>query len=253
MKIKKKAAKKKETATVTETERLHSLYDDLTFKVEDSFDKNRTVIFASISVLVVLCAGAIIYYFMSGRWNKEASVLESAAYNYYVEGDYKDAVSSYQKIIDKYSSGGNAPIAMYYLGNSYLSMGQTDEAIKTYQKIIEKYKSEKTVLPLAYINLGYAYMNKKDYTSAISVFKQVSSLGNSLVADRAVYETALAYEASGDKASAKERYEYLKKAYPNSPWTQDAIAKLNKIQGNAVTIQQQPGNQPVKIEPKGKK
>lgn len=253
MKIKKKATQKKDNVTETETERLHSLYDDLTFKVEDSFEKNRNIILASVSVLVVLCIGVIIYYYMSGRWNKEASALESTAYNYYVEGDYKNAISSYQKIADKFSSGKNAPIALYYLGNSYLGVGQTDEAVKTYQKIIEKYKSEKTVFSLAYINLGYAYMNKKDYANAISVFKQVSSLGNSLVADRAVYETALAYEASGDKASAKERYEYLKKAYPNSPWTQDAVAKLNKIQGNVVTPQLQPGNQPVKIEPKGKK
>ncbi|MDD5434052.1 MAG: tetratricopeptide repeat protein [Nitrospira sp.] len=253
MKIKKKSAIKKDTVTETETERLQGLYDDLTFKVGDSFEKNRTIILASVSVLVVLCIGVIIYYYMSGRWNKEASALESTAYNYYVEGDYKDAISSYQKIVDKFSSSKNAPIALYYLGNSYLGMGQTDEAIKAYQKIIEKYKSEKTVFPLAYINLGYAYMNKKDYANAISVFKQISLFGNSLVADRAVYETALAYEASGDKASAKERYEYLKKAYPNSPWTQDAIAKLNKIQGIAVTPQPQSVSQPAKIEPKGKK
>lgn len=245
MKIKKKAPKKNETVAGTETERLQGLYDDLSFKVEKKFEKNRFVIFAAIAVIVVIGIGILGYRYMSHRWNKEASALESTAYNYYVDGNYKDAINTYQKIVEKYSSSDNAPVAMYYLGNSYLGLGQNDEAIKTYQKVIEKFKNEKTIFPLAYINLGYAYMNKKDYASAISAFKQVSSLGNSLVADRAVYESALAYEATGDKVSAIERYEYLKKIYPDSPWAQDAASKLNKIQGP--TAQQQPQH-PVTLE-----
>lgn len=252
MKIKKKASPKKETAGVSETDKLQTIYEDLSFKAGDAFEKNRTVIFTSIAVLVVLCFGVLIYLYMSSKWDKEASALEGTAYTHYTDGNYKDAVSSYQKIVEDYSSSGNAPVAVYYLGNSYLGLGHADEAIKTYQKIIEKYKNEKTVLSLTYINLGYAYMNKKDYTGAISAFKQASLPGTSLVADRAVYETGLAYEASGDKVSATERYEYLKKTYPNSPWSQDAAAKLNKIKGNT-TAQQQPANQPASIEIKGKK
>lgn len=252
MKIKKKASLKKETVGLSETDKLQTIYEDLSFKAGDAFEKNRTVIFASAAVFIVLCIGVLIYFYMSSKWDKEASALEGTAYNYYTDGNYKDAVSSYQKIVEKYSSSGNASVAVYYLGNSYLGLGQADEAIKTYQKIIEKYKNEKTISTLTYINLGYAYMNKKDYAGAISAFKQASSPGTSLVADRAVYETALAYEASGDKVSATERYEYLKKTYPNSPWSQDAVAKLNKIKGNTAA-QQQPVNQPARIDIKGKK
>ncbi len=235
MKIKKKVPKEKEV--VTETERIHDLYEGLSFKFEDIFDKYRSVIIGAIIVIVVAVIGVFGYRFLSGKWDKEAAALESTAYNYYIEGNYKEAISTYQKIVEKYSSGDNAPIAMYYLGNSYLGSGQTGEAINTYQKVIEKYKNEKTILPLALINLGYAYMNNKDYPNAISAFKEAASTGNSLVADRAVYETALAFEASGDKTSAIERYEYLKKTHPNSPITQDAVAKLNKIQGIAAIPQ----------------
>lgn len=252
MKIKKKTSTKKETAGVSETDKLQNIYEDLSFKAGDAFEKNRTAIFASTAVLAALCIGVLIYFYMSGKWDKEATALEGTAYNYYTDGNYKDAVSSYKKIVEKYPSSGNAPIAVYYLGNSYLGLGQADEAIKTYQKIIEKYKNEKSVSALTYINLGYAYMNKKDYSGAISAFKQASLPGASLVADRAVYETGLAYEASGDKVSATERYEYLKKTYPNSPWSQDAVAKLNKISGNTAA-QPQPANQPASIEIKGKK
>lgn len=236
MKIKKKLPKQMEA--VTETERINSLYEDVSFKFGDIFEKNRPVIIAVIVVIVVAVIGFFGYRFLSGKWDKEASSLEGTAYKYYVEGNYKDAATSYLKIVEKYSSADNAPIAMYYLGNSYLGLGQNDEAIKAYQMVIEKFKKEKTILPLAWINLGYAYMNKKDYTSAISAFKQAASTGNSLVADRAVYETALAFESSGDKTSAIERYEFMKKTHPNSPITQDAVARLNKIQGNTPVPQQ---------------
>lgn len=252
MKIKKKAPKQKEN--ITETERMQDLYEDLSFKFEDIFEKYRAVIIIAIVVIVAGGIGILGYRFLSGKWDKEASALESTAYNYYVEGKYKEAIASYQKITESYSSSDNAPIAMYYLGNSHLGLGQNDEAIMTYQKVIEKYKNEKTILPLAWINLGYAYMNKKDYANAISAFKQAATAGNSLVADRAVYETALAFEASGDKTSAIERYEYMKKTYPNSPLTQDAVAKLNKIQGVTAVVPPQPVlNQPAKIEVKEKK
>ncbi|MBI5192572.1 MAG: tetratricopeptide repeat protein [Nitrospirae bacterium] len=252
MKIKKKAPKQKEV--VTESERVQNLYDDLSFKFEDIFSKYSSAIIAAIVIIIVVGLGVLGYRYMSGKWDKDASALESTAYNYYVEGNYKEAITAYQKITEKYSSSDNAPVAMYYLGNSYLGLGQNDEAIKTYQKAIEKYKNEKTIIPLAWTDIGYAYMNKKDYANAISAFKQAATAGNSLVADRAVYETALAFEASGNKTSAVERYEYLKKVYPNSPLTQDAVAKLNKIQGNTPVLQPpQVVNQPAKIEVKEKK
>lgn len=239
MKIKKKVPKKKD---LLETEELRGIFYDLFSKVRQAISSYRSVAITSLSVVVIFCIAATVYYYLLTKWDKEAYVIENRAYNYFLEGDYQKALSTYQEILQEYSTGSSVPIAMYYLGNSYLGLGQVDQAIQTYQKFIEKYRNQETILPLVYINLGYAYMNKKDYNNAISAFKEAASLKGSMVADRAVYETARIYESSGDKVSAMERYEYLKKTYPASPWTQDATAKLSPRLGKEqeVTTEKHP-------------
>lgn len=242
MKIKKKAQRKKDIKDiVVETEEIQGFLQDLLIRFRHSFDRYRAIfiaILAGVVLLFIIVAG---YYYLTLKWDKEASVLENLAYTSYIEGDYQKAISMYQEILDKYSNSRSTPVSMYYIGNSYLALGQADQAIAAYNKFIEEYDDQDTILPLVSLNLGYAYLNKRDYNNAISSFKQASALKGSLVADRAAYEAARTYEASGDKVSAIERYEYLVKTFPNSPWSQDASAKLNKVQDGTIKEQQQDG------------
>lgn len=246
MKIKKKVQRKKDIKDiVVETEEIQGLLQDLLFRLSQAFERYRTIVLASIVAIVILVILGVGYYYLSLKWDREASVLESSAYNFYTEGNYQKAISLYQEVLDKHSGSESATVALYYIGNSYLASGEAGKAIGTYNKFIEDHDDQDTILPLVYLNLGYAYLNMRDYNNAISAFKEASTLKGSLVIDRAAYETARVYETSGDKVSAIERYEYLVKTYPNSPWSQDASAKLSKVQGSVpgVPEDQQQNNQ----------
>ena len=230
MKIKKRVPKKKE---VLEAEEIQGMLRGVFSKAKETLERYRLLVIALLSGAIILIIAVAVYYHLTSGSEKEASLLGYKAYNYYTEGDYNLALSSFQEIINKYSRSSSAPIALYYSGNSYLGLGQYEEAIQAYRKFAEKYPGQEAILPLVYINLGHSYMNKKDYNNAISAFKQVLTLKDSAISDRAVYETARAYEASGDNLSAVERYEYLTKTYPASPWSQDAKAKLDKASGSS--------------------
>jgi len=233
VKIKKKVKRKKDIKDiVVETAEIQGLLQDLLFRLSQVFERYRTLVLASIAAIVILIILGVGYHYLSLRWDREASVLEGSAYSSYTEGNYQKSISLYQEVLDKYSGSESAPVAMYYIGNSYLASGQSEKAIGTYNKFIKDHDDQVIILPLVYLNLGYSYLNMKDYNNAISAFKQASALKGSLVADRAAYESARVYETAGDKVSAIDRYEYLVKTYPNSPWSQDASAKLNKVQGN---------------------
>ena len=104
---------------------------------------------------------------------------------------------------------------------------------RTYNEFIINIQTTR-LYSLVYLNLGSVYMNKKDYNSAVSAFKNVLTLKDSLVSDRAVYEMAKAYEASGDSVNAIERYEYLTKTYPASSWSQEAKSRLSKVKGDVL-------------------
>lgn len=239
MKIKKRSPKKKDALKTGE---IQSILQDILARVFQNVEKYRSAALASLSALIILGIAVGVYFYLSQKWDREASSLESRAYNHYIEGDYQGALSAYQDLVDNYSRSSSIPVALYYLGNSHLGLGQTDQAIHAYQRFIEKHRGNDTILPLVYMNLGYAYMGKKDYSNAISAFKEASTLKNSLIADRAVYETARAYEISGDMVSAVERYKYLARTYPSSPWSQAASSKLNKDQ--AVAPEARPQNKP---------
>ena len=226
--IKRRVPKKKDIA---ETEEIQSAMFGLVSRAGRTFQKYRLVSLISLILLIALSIGAAAYYYLCQKWDKEAAALQDTAYNYYLEENYKEALSKYQEIVKDYSDAKGAATAMYYIGNSHLALGELDQAITAYQEIIGKHSDQATILPLVYLNLGSAYVGKKDYSNAITAFNQASTLKDSPVADRGVYEIARVHEISGDKVAAIERYQYLIKTFPNSPWKQDASARLNKIQG----------------------
>lgn len=231
MKIKKRIPRKKEGPY--DTEDLQGILQDIESKSIGFFEKYRIPVIIAIVASVIVIAGAISYKLFASYRNNNAVVIEYRAYNYFLEGNYKESLSSFQEIADKYSGSKSAPVAYYYIGNSYLALGQYDDAIRAYNGFIDKFSEQETLLPLVYINLGSAYTGKNDYNNAMSAFRNVLSLKDSPVADRAVYELARVYEMSGDTASAIEQYENLKKIYPASSWSQEATARLSKLKGEA--------------------
>ena len=234
MKIKKRIPRKKEGSN--QPEDLQVILQDIETRSAGIFEKYKMPVIIAIAASVIIILGAISYKLLASHWDKKASVMEYSAYNYFLEGNYSKSISSFQEIADKYSGSNSARVAYYYIGNSYSALGQYDDAIRVYKIFIDKFSEQDTILPLVYINLGSAYMEKNDYNNALSAFRKVLSLKDSLVADRAVYQMARAYEASGDTASAIEQYDNLTKTYSSSSWSQEAKARLSKLRGDAPVL-----------------
>ncbi|OHE60440.1 MAG: hypothetical protein A2Z47_12465, partial [Thermodesulfovibrio sp. RBG_19FT_COMBO_42_12] len=207
MKIKKRIPRKKEGTN--QAEDLQEILKDIETKSAGIFEKYKVPVIIAVVASVIILVGAISYKLLTSHWDRNASVMEYSAYNYFLEGNYTKSISSFQEIADKYSGSKSAPVAYYYIGNSYSALGQYDDAIRVYNSFIDKFSEQETILPLVYINLGSAYLEKSDYNNALSAFRKVLSLKDTLAADRAVYEMARAYEASGDAASAIEQYDNL--------------------------------------------
>ena len=234
MKIKKRIPRKKEGTN--QAEDLQEILKDIETKSAGIFEKYKVPVIIAVVASVIILVGAISYKLLTSHWDRNASVMEYSAYNYFLEGNYTKSISSFQEIADKYSGSKSAPVAYYYIGNSYSALGQYDDAIRVYNSFIDKFSEQETILPLVYINLGSAYLEKSDYNNALSAFRKVLSLKDTLAADRAVYEMARAYEASGDAASAIEQYDNLIKTYLSSSWSQEAKARLSKLRGDAPVL-----------------
>lgn len=250
MKIKKRVTRK--TEVTKEAEDLQEILQDIKSRSSGAVEKYRLTAIIVVSAIVIIAAVAVSYRLLSARWDRAASVLQYKAYNLFLEGRYTESISSFQEIADKYSRSKSAPVALYYIGNSYSALGQYDDAIRSYRSFIEKYPGDEGMLPLVYLNLGAAYTDMGDYSNAIAAYRNVVSMKDTFAADRAVYETGRVYEASGDKASAIEQYENLTKSYVASSWGQEAKARLTVLKGNVPVQTGEHKQENLKQEPAGK-
>ena len=85
---------------------------------------------------------------------------------FYLDKDFKKAVTIFKKIIEEYPDHFEAH---YNLGNAYFRMKDFDKAEREYLKVIEIDPS----FTDAHENLGVIYANRKDFKKAIQTWKKI--------------------------------------------------------------------------------
>ena len=68
------------------------------------------------------------------------------ASTYHAEGQYKQAINSYQEFINKYPNSPYVSKAYNRMAQAYLNAQETDKSIATYKKVVEKYHIEGILL-----------------------------------------------------------------------------------------------------------
>ncbi len=61
----------------------------------------------------------------------------SEAERHYSKGEYEKAISKYEDFLKENPEGNLAVISQYYIGRSYLALGQKAEARKVFKKLIK--------------------------------------------------------------------------------------------------------------------
>ncbi len=105
------------------------------------------------------------------------SQLRDQAFSDYTRGQYQLARDEYEKYLAAYPNASDAADAQLYIAKSFKQEGKFSDAIAAYTKVITNYASSSRV-PEAY------------------------------------FERGSAYESAGDKARARQDYEYLISHYP---------------------------------------
>jgi tetratricopeptide (TPR) repeat protein len=85
----------------------------------------------------------------------------------------KDKVATLNIIDYTLSIYPNNPYAMYFKGVVYMHTNRLPEAIALFQYIVQKINPRYSQ---AYYNLGYCYLNCKDYDKALACFKNCISI-----------------------------------------------------------------------------
>jgi tetratricopeptide (TPR) repeat protein len=215
------------------------LMDESWSKTEEFFQKNKKLLSYAV-IALVLAAGAVAYYFysMSGK-NKEAQEAMFQAV-YYFEADSLDkALKGDGKnlglidIVEEFGSTKAGSLAKFYAGSALLNQGKFEEAIE----YLKGFSAEDALIQARSYSLeGDAYLELKDYPSAIEYYKKAAGyLPNEHFTPRYLMKLALAQETNNDFAGAEESYQRILSDFPRCPEATDAkklkaMAKQKSIQ-----------------------
>lgn len=224
-----KAIKKRSPKKIAGTE--EEVKDKLASLKNTIQERKKTVLRYGAIVLVVLIAiPAFLFYDHTTK--KKAKTLEYEAYKIYQnihqaqpltkEERYKKALDIFKKSYDTRKS----PSVLLYIAGCYYELGNYDEAIKTLKDFTQRYEKEEKLVPLAYEKLAMAYERKSDTKEAMKALESLYNLKGDIYKDLALIESAKLLEREGKTDEAMKKYKELSEKFPNSPFIDEAKAKL---------------------------
>ncbi len=222
--IKKRIPKKTIGTEAEVQEKLTSLKDKI-------MGRQKTVLKFGIGVIAILAAlvSFLVYSYTS---QQKAKLLEYDGYKIYYsnpqaqaadkEEQYKRALDIFKKAYDTRKS----PFSLFYIAACYYDLGKYDDALKTLKDFTLRYSGDKMFMPLVYQKMALTYEKKGAENEAEKTLDLLSNLKGDIYKDFALIEYGKLLEKQGKTDDAKKKYEELIKEFPNSPFANEARAKL---------------------------
>ena len=168
----------------------------------------------ALGIIVALALIISGFRFLSIRSENKASALLDQSITKYenVKDDEKpaetyDRVSAdFQLILDKYGNKQSGKIARLTYANICYQTGKYDQAIELYKRSLKDFENHAAIHNQVTGSLGYAYAQKKDYTSAVGYFEQLSSAPDSIMKGEALYHLGWLYDKLGQTEKSKDAY-----------------------------------------------
>ncbi len=190
-------------------------------KTETFVEENKNVLTGIVAALVIVIGGYFAYQsFYLAPLEEEAQVNSFMAEKYFQKDSLNLAINGdglnpgFLEIADDYSSTRTGNLAHYYLGASYLRLGQYEAAIQE----LEDFDKEDYILgTLAIGMIGDAYMELGDLGKAASHYDKASERkSNDFSSPQYLMKAGRTYELLGNYEAALERYKKIKSDYPKS-------------------------------------
>lgn len=211
--------------------------DAFVSKTEEFFNnkRNQNIVFGAGAIIAVLVAAFVFYKSYQSNQNKEAHEEMFQAIYYFEADSVGRALNGdgnnygFLDIVDIYSGTEAANLANFYIGASYLKLGQYENAIRYFDDFSS---SDVLIQSRAYSLTGDSYMELDDFENAISAYqKAVDHKPTKAFTPTYLQKLAIAYEESGDLESAVETYGRIIEEYPLSDQFQDAQKHKARLEG----------------------
>lgn len=198
------------------------------YKAYGFFEENKSRI--GLYAVVIVALAAVLYFYMNSRReaNDKAGLELSRVMSIYDSGSYLEAIEGRQgtniiglkRIIDEYGSTENGENAKIFLANSYFMLGKNEEALKYYQD----YSGDNELFQAtALAGEAGSLAVKKEYEKAANLYRKASRISQvNAMNPEYILKASINYISAGNRETAKELLETLKRDFPTSTSAREA-------------------------------
>jgi len=226
--IKKKSTRKEHDTEVDVQDRIQD--------IKQVFEKKQKTLVAygltALSAAVVI-GGIAVYRFNA---SDKARQLEYEAYKtlnslYQKTPAGPDRTQKAFELFQQAYEKKKSPRILLFIADAYVEMCRLDDALKTLDDVTKRYAREETLMPLAYQKIAAIQLKKGDKEAARKALDALTAAPGDIFKDVVLIEKAKMLEQEGKKDEASALYRDLVEKYPNSPYIEEAKAKLGEKKG----------------------
>ena len=190
-------------------------------KTEQFLEKNQKLLMGIVLGILIIVGG----YWAYQKFYKKPMVLEAqsqifVAEQYFEADSFKIALNGdgmypgFVEIVEDYSKTKVGHLAKYYVGISYLNIGDFDKAIE----YLSEFKTKDPLLAsISKGAIGDAYVEKEEYDNAIEFYIQATEKNeNNFTTPIYLKKLGLVYEEKGENEKALVVYENILNNYSKS-------------------------------------
>ena len=164
-----------------------------------------------ILIIVVIISG--IRFFSIRSENNASALLDESLTKYnslkaekQPDEIYGAVSADFQFILNKYRSKESAKLARLIFANICYNAGKYKQAIELYKSALADFAKYPMIHHQILSNLGYAYEQEEDYSTAVGYFEKISSATGSIRRDEALYHLGRLYDKLGENEKSREAY-----------------------------------------------
>jgi tetratricopeptide (TPR) repeat protein len=165
----------------------------------------------TILVLAVIISG--IRFFSIRAENNASALLDKSLTKYnsiksekQPDEVYGEVSADFQFILNKYKGKESAKLARLIYANICYNAGKYKQAIELYKTALTDFAKYPMIHHQILSNLGYAYEQEEDYSTAVGYFEKISSAPEPIMRDEALYHLGRLYDKLGENEKSREAY-----------------------------------------------
>jgi len=194
--------------------------------------ERQRVFFPAVIALVVIAVSVAGFLVYRSNMKTQAAALEYEGYKIYYglyqkqpfqkEDRYQKALEKFRKAYEAHKS----PLSLFYISACYNGLGKYDDALKSLKELNERFPDDDKFIPLSYYKMAVITLRKGDREGYLKLLDTLYNYRTRTLKDLALLESAKMLEAMGKKEDAVKKYEEITKNFPESPFVEEAKAKL---------------------------